>query len=217
MSWQEFIKYEQAQDYFKELQAFILEREKTETVYPPVQDRFKAFELTPFDQVRVVVIGQDPYHGEGQAHGLSFSVPKGIKIPPSLRNIYKELEREGLIQMPEHGNLESWARQGVFLLNNVLTVEAGQAGSHQKKGWEIFTDHVVEKLNREREGIVYLLWGKPAQKKGAMIDRSKNLVLESVHPSPLSAYRGFLGCNHFKLANDYLGENQTNWNSISAD
>ena len=173
-------------------------------IYPPGAEIFAAFEATPFDAVNVVVLGQDPYHGAGQAHGLCFSVRPGVDVPPSLLNIYKELERDTGFVRPDHGYLMDWARRGVLLLNSVLTVEAGQAGSHQGRGWEGFTDHVVDTLNREREGLVFLLWGSYAQKKGAVIDTGRHRVLKAPHPSPLSAHRGFLGCGHFSKANEYL-------------
>ena len=173
-------------------------------IYPPGAEIFAAFEATPFDAVKVVVLGQDPYHGAGQAHGLCFSVRPGVDVPPSLLNIYKELERDTGFVRPDHGYLMDWARRGVLLLNSVLTVEAGQAGSHQGRGWEGFTDHVVDTLNREREGLVFLLWGSYAQKKGAVIDTARHRVLKAPHPSPLSAHRGFLGCGHFSKANEYL-------------
>ena len=169
-----------------------------------INQRFTAFDLTPFKEVKVVIIGQDPYHGEGQAHGLSFSVPKGLKLPPSLKNILKELESDLGCANPTSGNLEAWAKQGVLLLNTVLTVRKSEAGSHQKKGWETFTDAVVAHLNEECEGLVFLLWGSPAQKKGKSIDRERHLVLQAPHPSPLSSYRGFFGCRHFSQTNEYL-------------
>jgi uracil-DNA glycosylase len=173
-------------------------------IYPKLADIFRSFELTAWDNVKVVILGQDPYHGPNQAMGLAFSVPHWVKIPPSLKNIYKEIHQSLALPIPKHGDLTDWASQGVFLLNAVLTVEAGKAGSHQKQGWEEFTDLVIELLNAEHEHLVFMLWGSHAQKKGHKIDRLKHLVLESVHPSPLSAHRGFLGCEHFKLANDYL-------------
>jgi uracil-DNA glycosylase len=173
-------------------------------VYPPGPQIFAAFEATPFDQVKVVVLGQDPYHGPGQAHGLCFSVQPDVDVPPSLLNIYKEIERDLGLPRPDHGCLLPWARQGVLLLNAVLTVEAGKAGSHQGRGWEGFTDHVVDTLNREREGLVFLLWGSYAQAKGKVIDPRRHKVLKAPHPSPLSAHRGFNGCGHFSAANAYL-------------
>lgn len=173
-------------------------------IFPPGPEIFAAFDATPFDAVKVVVLGQDPYHGEGQAHGLCFSVQPGVPVPPSLQNIYKEVRRDLGIAAPAHGYLMPWARRGVLLLNAVLTVEAGRPGSHQGKGWEGFTDHVVDVLNREREGLVFLLWGSYAQAKGRVIDPRRHRVLRTTHPSPLSAHRGFLGCGHFSAANDYL-------------
>ncbi len=173
-------------------------------IYPPGGQIFRAFELTPFEAVKVVILGQDPYHGPGQAHGLSFSVAPGVAPPPSLQNIYKELATDLGIAHPGHGNLESWARQGVLLLNACLTVEDGRAGSHQGKGWEPFTDAVISALNCERENLVFILWGRKAQDKGAVIDRDRHLVLTSVHPSPLSASNGFFGSRPFSAANDWL-------------
>lgn len=197
------------------LSAFLRdEKAAGKLIYPPGPDIFNAFDHTPFDKVRVVILGQDPYHGPGQAHGLSFSVQPGVRVPPSLQNIFKEIEGSLGIPRPAHGCLTSWADQGVLLLNAVLTVEAGQAGSHQKKGWEGFTDAAIDALNRERDGLVFMLWGSHAQKKGQLIDASRHLVLRSVHPSPLSAHRGFLGCGHFAQANAYLeaeGQAPINW------
>ncbi len=189
----------------RELSAYLRTRKQDGVqVYPPGGEIFSAFQATPFDRVRVVVLGQDPYHGPGQAHGLCFSVRPGVPVPPSLVNIYKELQADLGIAPVAHGCLLPWARQGVLLLNAVLTVEAGRAGSHQGRGWEGFTDHVVEVLAREREDLVFLLWGSYAQKKGAVIDRTRHCVLRAPHPSPLSAHRGFLGCGHFSKANRYL-------------
>ena len=187
------------------LSAFLRARQAAGArIFPPGPDIFAAFDATPFEQVRVVVLGQDPYHGAGQAHGLGFSVRPGVRVPPSLDNIFKEIQRDLGIARPDHGCLLPWARRGVLLLNAVLTVEEGRAGSHQGKGWEGFTDHVVEVLNREREGLVFMLWGSYAQAKGKVIDPQRHRVLRSTHPSPLSAHRGFLGCGHFSAANDYL-------------
>lgn len=187
------------------LSAFLRERKAAgATVFPPGPQIFAAFDATPFDQVKVVILGQDPYHGRGQAHGLSFSVQPGVAVPPSLLNIYKEIEADLGLPRPGHGCLLPWARQGVLLLNAVLTVEEGQAGSHQKRGWEGFTDHVVDVLNRECDGLVFMLWGSYAQQKGKVIDAARHRVLKAPHPSPLSAHRGFLGCRHFSAANDYL-------------
>jgi uracil-DNA glycosylase len=180
------------------------EKHAGKTLYPPGSCIFAALDATPFEQVKVVILGQDPYHGPGQAHGLSFSVPPGVPVPPSLDNIFKEQQRDLGLPRPDHGCLLPWARQGVLLLNAVLTVERGQAGSHQGKGWEGFTDACVDVLNREREHLVFLLWGSYAQAKGKLIDRSRHLVLKAPHPSPLSAHRGFLGCGHFSRANEYL-------------
>ncbi|MBU3069904.1 uracil-DNA glycosylase [Aestuariicella sp. G3-2] len=191
--------------YMQTLKQFLVqEKEAGKVIYPSGGQIFNALNTTPFESVKVVILGQDPYHGPGQAHGLSFSVPPGVKIPPSLRNIYKEIERDLGLPVPNHGCLQSWAEQGVLLLNATLTVEQAQAGSHQKRGWEQFTDRIVQSLSEQRTGLVFLMWGSYAQKKGRVIDRSKHCVLESVHPSPLSAHRGFLGCGHFSQANQYL-------------
>jgi uracil-DNA glycosylase len=183
-------------------------------IYPPGAQMFAALEATPFEEVKVVVLGQDPYHGPGQAHGLSFSVPPGVDVPPSLVNIFKEQERDLGIPRPDHGCLLPWAKQGVLLLNAVLSVEAGKAGAHQGKGWEGFTDHVVERLANEREGLVFLLWGSYAQAKGRVIDNRRHCVLRAPHPSPLSAHRGFIGCGHFSAANRWLqgrGQKPIDW------
>lgn len=203
--WMAAIGREFDKPYMKKLKEFLKQQKASgRTVYPKGADIFNALNTTAFEDVRVVILGQDPYHGPGQAHGLSFSVPKGVAIPPSLLNIYKEITRSCAIPMPKGGDLTGWARQGVLLLNATLTVEAAQAGSHQKQGWEEFTDAIVRALNDGRENIVFLLWGSYAQKKGAFIDRKKHLVLEAPHPSPLSAHRGFIGCGHFVSANEYL-------------
>ena len=187
------------------LSAFLRQRKRQGVqIYPPAAQIFAAFEATPFDAVKVVILGQDPYHGAGQAHGLCFSVLPGIAPPPSLLNIYKELEADIGFQRPNHGYLMHWARQGVLLLNAVLTVEAGHAGSHQNRGWEGFTDHVIDVLNREREGLVFLLWGSHAQAKGKVLDGRRHCVLRAPHPSPLSAHRGFFGSRHFSRSNEYL-------------
>ncbi|MFD1244394.1 uracil-DNA glycosylase [Paralysiella testudinis] len=205
-SWHEAIGAEKEQAYFQQiLHSVKAERAAGTLVYPPAADVFNAFKATEFQQVKVVILGQDPYHGAGQAHGLSFSVQAGIAPPPSLVNIYKELADDiAGFQIPAHGCLQHWAEQGVLLLNTVLTVRAGQAHSHAALGWETFTDRVIAMLNQEREGLVFLLWGSHAQKKGAFIDRSRHCVLTAPHPSPLSAYRGFFGCKHFSQANAYL-------------
>ncbi len=193
-------------DEMQTLSRFLRERKLAGArLYPPGPQIFAAFDATPFDAVKVVLLGQDPYHGPGQAHGLCFSVPPGVAVPPSLDNIFKERQRDLGLVRPDHGYLLPWARQGVLLLNAVLTVEDGRAGAHAGKGWEGFTDHVVEVLNREREGLVFLLWGSYAQKKGAVIDPRRHRVLKAPHPSPLSAHRGFLGCGHFSAVNEYLG------------
>ncbi|MEL6654764.1 MAG: uracil-DNA glycosylase, partial [Bacteroidota bacterium] len=191
------------------------ERQSQMVVYPPGSLIFNAFNTTPFDEVKVVVIGQDPYHGPGQAHGLSFSVPQGIKPPPSLKNIYKELVTDiPGFQPPEHGNLESWAKQGVLMLNSILTVRARTPASHRNKGWETFTTTAIQKLNEQREGIVFLLWGKYAQEKGMVIDPGRHHILKAAHPSPYSANNGFFGCQHFSKTNALLeeqGKSPINW------
>lgn len=205
--WSELLKSEFEMPYMKQLDSYLDSQKKQGvSIYPSEQDRFNAFRYTPFERVKVVILGQDPYHGPGQAHGLSFSVKDDIKIPPSLRNIYKELEQDLGIPPAAHGNLTAWAEQGVLLLNNVLTVAAGSAGSHQNQGWELFTDKVVDLLNTQASGLVFLLWGSHAQKKGNKIDRTRHLVLETSHPSPLSAYRGFLGSGQFSEINRYLSD-----------
>jgi uracil-DNA glycosylase len=203
-SWKSELNTEFEKDYFLKLSEFVKEEYRVKTIYPPGSLIFNAFNLCPFQKVKAVIIGQDPYHGPGQAHGLCFSVREGIDFPPSLINIFKEIESDLGIKKPVNGNLERWASQGVLLLNATLTVMAHQAGSHQKRGWEQFTDSVIGILNNERENIVFFLWGAYAQKKGEAIDRSKHLVLESVHPSPLSAFRGFFGNKHFSKCNEYL-------------
>ena len=191
-------------EYFLNLAEFVKREYKSNTIYPPGGLIFNAFNLCPLNRVKAVIIGQDPYHGPGQAHGLCFSVREGTDFPPSLINIFKEIEMDLGIRRPLSGNLERWAKQGVLLLNATLTVRAHQAGSHQKKGWEVFTDSVINIVNSEKKNIVFFLWGAYAQKKGEAIDRSRHLVLESVHPSPLSASRGFFGNKHFSKCNDYL-------------
>lgn len=216
MSWFDFIEKQQQQGYFQKLQLFIdQEVAAGKTIYPESKNRFNAFSLTELNDIKVVILGQDPYHGEGQAHGLSFSVPTGIKLPPSLRNIYKELADDlNWASAPENGDLTGWAKQGVLLLNTVLTVEKGNAGSHAKQGWEQFTDNVIQYINDNTEGVVFLLWGSYAIKKSRMIDSHKHHILTAVHPSPLSAYRGFLGCKHFSKTNKLLAEQKKeiiNW------
>jgi uracil-DNA glycosylase len=203
--WRAVLGEEFQQDYMRELRRYLSQRYAAgATVYPIEEDWFNAFRLTPFDQVKTVILGQDPYHGPGQAHGLCFSVQRSVTPPPSLKNIYRELQNDLGVAPPSHGCLESWARQGVLLLNSVLTVEEGKAGAHQRRGWERFTDKVIELLNARRQRLVFMLWGSHAQQKGGIVDRDAHCVLESVHPSPLSAYRGFFGCRHFSRANDYL-------------
>lgn len=206
-SWKEALMPEFSKDYFIRLTDFVRKEYHETTVYPPGKLIFNAFNLCPFDKVKVVIIGQDPYHGPGQAHGLCFSVNDGIQPPPSLVNIFKEINNDLGKPIPQSGNLTRWAEQGVLLLNATLTVRAHQAGSHQRRGWEEFTDAVIRKLAEEKSNLVFILWGAYAQKKGAFIDRSKHLVLTSVHPSPLSAHSGFFGNHHFGLANDYLVKN----------
>jgi len=204
-SWLKVLADEFNQPYMKNLKQFLLQQKQIgKTIYPQGNDIFNALNSIHFDKVKVVILGQDPYHGPNQAHGLCFSVNEGVKIPPSLRNIYKELNQDINFVIPNHGNLQSWASQGVLLLNSVLTVNQGQAGSHQGKGWERFTDKVISLLNQQHKNLVYMLWGSYAHKKGDSIDTNNNLVLKSVHPSPLSAHRGFLGCRHFSQCNNYL-------------
>lgn len=204
-SWKQRIEAEFDKDYMKKLKAFLKsELDTKKAIYPKGEQYFAALNLTPFEKVKVIIIGQDPYHGPGQAHGLSFSVQDGVRFPPSLQNIFKELSSDLGIPKPQTGNLQKWAEQGVLLLNAVLTVESGKAASHQGKGWELFTDSVIHALNKEKENLVFILWGSYAQKKGAFIDRKKHLVLESVHPSPLSSHRGFFGSKPFSKTNAYL-------------
>jgi len=215
-SWLKAIDGEFEKDYMKNLKAFLLEeKQRGATIYPKATDIFNALAHTPFDKVEVVILGQDPYHGTGQAHGLSFSVQKGMTIPPSLKNIYKELEADiPGFKTPGHGNLTKWADEGVLLLNATLTVRAHEAGSHQGKGWEIFTDKLISTLSEQRKGIVFLLWGRYAQNKSALIDESKHTVLKAAHPSPFSAYNGFFGCKHFSQANAILikeGKKPIDW------
>ena len=203
-SWQEVLQREFEQDYFCNLVAFVKQEYASGTVFPPGNEIFAAFDATPFDRVKVVIIGQDPYHGERQANGLCFSVAEGIQFPPSLQNIFKEIHDDIGTEIPTSGDLTRWAKQGVLLLNATLTVRAHCAGSHQGKGWEIFTDAVIRHLAENREHLVFMLWGSYAIKKGAFIDRNRHCVLTSPHPSPLSAYRGFFGNHHFSKANAYL-------------
>lgn len=214
--WLKVLEPEFEKEYMKNLKAFLLQEKETgKTVYPKGADIFAAFNHTPFDQVEVVILGQDPYHGEGQAHGLSFSVQKGVATPPSLKNIYKELETdiEGF-KTPDHGNLTQWADEGVLLLNASLTVRAHEPGSHQGKGWEAFTDQAISQLSDKKDGLVFLLWGKFAQQKAALIDEKRHTILKSAHPSPFSAYTGFFGSKHFSKTNEILiakGKKPINW------
>ena len=213
-SWKEHLQAEFDKPYFKELTDYVRGEYARGTVYPPGGLIFNAFDLCPFDKVKVVIIGQDPYHEPGQAHGLCFSVQEGVQFPPSLRNIFKEISDDLGKPVPVSGDLTRWARQGVLLLNATLTVRAGQAGSHQGRGWEEFTDAAIRELNSGRDGLVFILWGGYAKKKGAIIDRTRHLVLSSAHPSPLSAYNGFFGNHHFSLTNKWLedhGEKPIEW------
>lgn len=203
-SWKQHLQEEFEKEYFKELAEFVKKEYAAKKVYPPPGAIFHAFDLCPFDEVKVVILGQDPYHGKGQAHGLCFSVNNGVAVPPSLVNIYQEIHSDLGMPIPKTGSLENWARQGVLLLNATLTVVAGSAGSHQHKGWEQFTDGVISLLSREKEHIVFLLWGRYAQEKESLIDSSKHLILKAAHPSPFSAYNGFFGCKHFSKTNSYL-------------
>lgn len=213
-SWKKVLWDEFQQPYFAELKRFLVEEKRLHTVYPPGPMIFNAFNKTPFDKVKVVIIGQDPYHEEGQAHGLCFSVQDGVPHPKSLINIFKELSDDVGMVIPQSGNLEKWTEQGVFLLNATLTVRAHEAGSHQNHGWERFTDAAISKLSEQREGLVFLLWGNYAKQKEAIIDTSKHYILSTVHPSPLSAHRGFFGCKHFSKTNEILrklGKTEINW------
>ncbi|MBD1397573.1 uracil-DNA glycosylase [Pontibacter sp. JH31] len=213
-SWQNVLEDEFEKPYFKNLVSFVKDEYASQKVYPPGSQIFSAFELCPFDNVKVVILGQDPYHGPNQANGLAFSVKDGMRIPPSLLNIFKEIKNDLGKDLPPTGNLERWAQQGVLLLNATLTVRAANAGSHQKKGWEEFTDAVVKKVNDLKQGVVFILWGAYAQKKGAFIDERKHLVLKAAHPSPFAADRGFFGTHHFSKANEYLkaqGKEPIDW------
>ena len=212
--WKKILWEEFQSPYFGALKEFLLEERRTHTVFPPGNLIFNAFQHTPFDRMKAVILGQDPYHGRGQAHGLCFSVPPGIPQPPSLVNIFKELQADLGIPVPSHGNLERWADQGVLLLNATLTVRASQAGSHQNHGWETFTNHVIEKISELNSGIVFLLWGRYAQAKESLVIGEKHLVLKAAHPSPFSAYNGFFGCRHFSKTNVYLeqqGKSGIDW------
>lgn len=207
-SWKHALQSEFSKDYFAKLKAFLVnEKQKKIPIYPKGSDIFNAFNLTPYDQVKVVILGQDPYHGPNQAHGLAFSVQPGVALPPSLKNIFKELATDIGFNIPKNGDLRHWAKQGVLLLNTVLTVRAGQAHSHRGHGWEHFTDAVIKKLSSDKKHLVFVLWGAPAQTKQQLIDQNKHLILKAAHPSPLSAHRGFLGCRHFSKINEYLSQN----------
>ena len=212
--WKALLEEEFSKPYFEELTRFVKEEYATRRIYPRGSNIFRAFDKCPLDKLKVVIIGQDPYHGPGQAHGLCFSVAEGVPHPPSLQNIFKEVAADIGTPIPASGNLDRWAEQGVLLLNAVLTVREHEAASHAGKGWEQFTDAVVRKIAERKQGVVYLLWGSYAQRKGAIADPTQNCILKAVHPSPLSAYRGFLGCKHFSKANDYListGQTPINW------
>lgn len=206
MTWEDFLREEEQKEYYQKLMKFLEDEYDTKTIYPPKEDLFTCFRECQYENVKVVMLGQDPYHQPRQAHGLCFSVRKGVKIPPSLRNIYKELKTDMHIAMPSHGCLLDWAKQGVFMMNAVMSVEESKAGSHKKRGWEIFTDTTIQKLNEHKSGIVFLLWGNWAQKKSSFITNPKHRVITSAHPSPLSAYHGFFGSKPFSKVNMYLKE-----------
>lgn len=213
-SWKTVLEDEFNKPYFQELKSFLVAEKSKYTVYPPGSRIFAAFDVTPFDNVKVVILGQDPYHGAGQAHGLCFSVPKGVQKPPSLLNICKELNTDLGIPIAKHGNLEKWAKQGVLLLNATLTVRANMAGSHQNRGWETFTNAAIEKLSEQKSGLIFILWGAYAQAKEQIIDTSKHHILKAPHPSPLSVHRGFFGCKHFSKTNELLvkqGKTPIDW------
>eukprot|EP01132_Coremiostelium_polycephalum_P000299 gene299-388_t len=217
-SWKPYLEAEFTQPYFEQLAAFIKEEYRSYTIYPPAREIFQAFELCPFEEVKVVILGQDPYHGPQQANGLSFSVRQEVRMPPSLVNIFKEIKADLGQPLPTHGDLTRWAKQGVFLLNATLTVRSKQPGSHQNKGWELFTNAVITHLSQHRQHVVFMLWGAYAQKKEMLIDHSKHLILKSAHPSPYAADRGFFGNKHFSQANTYLmqhGLTPIQWPSIS--
>ena len=214
-SWRQILEDDFEKPSFQKLREFLIQEKQLYPIYPRGSQIFEAFKYTPFDKVKVVILGQDPYHGPGQAHGLCFSVPQGIPSPPSLKNIFKELNNDLGLPVPAHGDLSSWAKQGVLLLNATLTVRANQAGSHQNKGWENFTDSIIQHLSNKKSNLVFLLWGAYAQKKSSLINADKHLILKSVHPSPLSAHRGFFGNKHFSTTNKYLLQNKKsiiNWN-----
>ena len=205
-SWKVVLLEEFNKDYFIQLKQFLLDEKKQYSIFPKGKDIFNALNYTPFNKVKVVILGQDPYHGMGQAHGLSFSVPDGVKQPPSLKNIFKEIASDLNLPLPETGNLSPWAKQGVLLLNATLSVRVKQAGSHQKKGWEEFTDSVIQNISQKKEGVIFLLWGRFAQDKAELIDKNKHHILTAPHPSPFSVYRGFFGCKHFSETNKLLSE-----------
>ena len=213
-NWKDFFEAEEKEPYYNTLMNFLQDEYENKTIYPPKEELFTCFTASPYEDVKVVILGQDPYHQPNQAHGLCFSVRKGVKLPPSLKNIYKELKSDLDIDMPSHGYLMDWARQGVFMMNAVMSVEAGKAGSHQKKGWEQFSDHVIQKLNESEKGIVFILWGNWAQKNTTLITNPKHRIICSAHPSPLSAYHGFFGSRPFSKTNAYLvemGRTPINW------
>lgn len=218
-SWKQILSSEFKKDYFRQLKQFLISEKKSkQVIFPEGSKIFAAFNHTPFDKVSVVILGQDPYHGARQAHGLCFSINENIKIPPSLVNIFKELKADIGMDMPSHGNLESWADQGVLLLNATLTVRANQAGSHQNKGWELFTDSVIQRISEEKSEVIFLLWGKYAQAKASLIDGTKHPILMAPHPSPFSAYSGFFGCKHFSKTNELLkasNKQEIDWNSVN--
>lgn len=217
MNWEELIKQENKKEYYQELMRFVEEEYSIHEVFPAKENIYKALDVTPLENVKVVILGQDPYHGVGQAHGLSFSVNKGVKLPPSLRNIYKEFEEDLGITAPVDGFLEEWAKEGVLLLNTVLTVRKGEPNSHKNQGWELFTDEVIKTVNDKCDSVVFILWGGPAQKKKKMLDDNKHLIIEVPHPSPLSSYRGFFGSKPFSKVNTYLeskNKSKINWDKI---
>lgn len=207
-NWDPILEKEYKKTYFQHTKSFIEKEYKNKTIYPPEKDIFNAFRLTSIEKVKIVILGQDPYHEKGQAHGLAFSTPENNPLPRSLRNIFKEIKNEYGYPIPENGNLEKWAKQGVFLLNTVLTVEEGKANSHSKCGWQTFTDNIIKTLNKQDQPMAFLLWGRQAEKKKKLLTNTEHLVLTAPHPSPFSARRGFFGCNHFKQANKYLEENK---------
>ncbi len=213
-SWNSILEDQWQKDYFIKLQSFLILEEKKYIIYPKKEKIFNAFNLCSFQKIKIVILGQDPYHGENQAHGLSFSIKKGVSLPPSLKNIFKELNSDLKIRIRENGNLSKWAEQGVLLLNSILTVRKGMAGSHKKKGWEIFTDNVIKEISKNKKGIIFILWGKYAEAKKDLIDKKKHYILQATHPSPLSAHRGFFGCKHFSKTNKILSKNNKkiiNW------